>query len=159
MKTGMIIALAVMVSTPTPKENYFAGVSPGIAEVILHCMERGDYYRHLDFNGDGSLNIADYYSVLRRYNDNLKYGNEITLDTETILDIAWENYSYGIDRALFISDDLLYYEIEKVNDEACRMYEVTVTEKSEAVIRYEFKDYADTVIVSIDPITETIQVQ
>lgn len=41
----------------------------------------------------------------------------------------------------------------------CRQYDLTVTEKSEAVIYYEFEDFADTVTVSIDPITEVIRVQ
>lgn len=105
------------------------------------------------------MNLADAVGVLHKYETNVRDGNELALDLDTIYDIGWENLSKNLDREDFIENELLYYEIERVNDEPCRQYDLTVTEKSEAVIYYEFEDFADTVTVSIDPITEVIRVQ
>lgn len=43
--------------------------------------------------------------------------SELELDLDTIYDIGWENLSENLDREDFIENELLYYEIERVNDE------------------------------------------
>lgn len=155
-----IFVAAALVSTPTPAPNYTSWISPDIAEIVTEFVLDGKMYTHLDFNGDGALNIADVVGISKRYQDNITYGNEITLDVETIQDVIWENFTTErIPRQEFIDNILLYYEIDKVNGKLCRSYELTVSEITEARIYFEFEDYSDTITVKIDPFTETIQVQ
>ena len=155
MKTTLIL-LAALTATQQP---FIDAVSPETSQLIVDYLVSGKSFSWLDYNGDGEMNLADAVGVLRKYETNVRDGNELELDLDTIYDIGWENFSENLDREDFIENELLYYEIERVNDEPCRQYDLTVTEKSEAVIYYEFEDFADTVTVSIDPITEVIRVQ
>lgn len=155
MKTTLILLVA-LTATPQP---FLDAVSPETSQLIVDYLVSGKSYVWLDYNGDGEMNLADAVGVLHKYETNVRDGNELELDLDTIYDIGWENLSENLDREDFIENELLYYEIERVNDKPCRQYDLTVTEKSEAVIYYEFEDFADTVTVSIDPITEVIRVQ
>lgn len=155
MKTTLIL-LAALTATPQP---FIDAVSPETSQLIVDYLVSGKSYAWLDYNNDGEMNLADAVGVLHKYETNVRDGNELELDLDTIYDIGWENLSENLDREDFIENELLYYEIERINDEPCRRYDLTVTEKSEAVIYYEFEDFADTVTVSIDPITEVIRVQ
>lgn len=158
MKAGLIFIVAALTSSPQPAPNYYSWIAPEISEIVVNCIIQGRSYSHLDFNGDGELTIADAVGISRRYQDNVKYGNEITLDSETIYDIGWENFSDGIERQEFI-ENLLYYEIDTVNGTPCRQYELTVSEVTEARIYYEFETYSDTITVTLDPYKEYIQVK
>lgn len=159
MKT-LFIALAMLAGTPQPAENYHSWISPEISDIIIDKVINEEYYEHLDFNGDGELTIADAVGVSKRYQDNCTYGNEITLDEETIIDIAWENFTTErMEREDFVDNLMFYYEIDFVNKKPCRQYELTVSEITTANIYYEFAD--DTmgnVTVEINPFEETVRV-
>lgn len=148
MKTmGIFLALA-LTSSPMPSGNYYASVSPDIADEIQELVIREEYREYLDFNGDGKLSMADVVGVRKRYQDNCRYGNELTLDSETVDAIVVENYS----------ESLIYWEIDRVNGQLCRQYELTVSEVTGAEIYLEFEDFSETVKVEINPFTETITV-
>ena len=148
MKTiGIFLALA-LTSSPMPADNYYSWISPEIADEITELVISGEYREYLDFNGDGILSIADVVGVRKRYQDNCRYGNELTLDSETVNAIVLENYS----------ESPIYWEIDRVNGQLCRQYELTVSEVSSAEIYLEFENFSETVKVEINPFTETITV-
>ena len=62
-----IFVAAALVSTPTPAPNYTSWISPDIAEIVTEFVLDGKMYTHLDFNGDGALNIADVVGISKRY--------------------------------------------------------------------------------------------
>lgn len=156
MLTEMCLIAAI--AKPIPAENYTSWISPAVADIVQQYVIDGKFYNHLDFNGDGELSIADVVGISKRYQDNVQYGNEITLDYETIIDIGWENFSESLDREYFTENELLYWEICRVNDVPCRQYELTVSEISEAEIYFEFEESAESVTVRLNPYEETIQV-
>lgn len=148
MKTiGIFLALA-LTSSPMPSENYYASVSPDIADEITELVISGEYREYLDFNGDGKLSMADIVGVAKRYQDNCRYGNELTMDSETVNAIVLENYS----------ESPIYWEIDRVNGQLCRQYELTVNEVTNAELYLEFEEFSETVKVEINPFTETITV-
>lgn len=148
MKTiGIFLALA-LTSNPMPADNYYSWISPEIADEIQELVISGEYREYLDFNGDGKLSMADVVGVRKRYQDNCRYGNELTLDSETVDAIVVENYS----------EAPIYWEIDRVNGQLCRQYELTVSEVTSAEIYLEFEDFSETVKVEINPFTETITV-
>lgn len=148
MNTLSIFVAMALTTSPMPSENYFAEISPNIATEIQELVLDGEYRQYLDFNGDGQLNMADVVSVRKRYQDNIRYGNEITLEKETVYDIVLENYT----------DELIYWEIDRINGQLCRQYELTVSEVTEAEIYVEFESYSDTIMVEVNPFTETVTV-
>ena len=139
-----IMTAAALVAAP----NYYAEISPETAMEIQELVLDGEYREYLDFNGDGELNIADVVGVSRKYQDNCRYGNEITLDREAVNDIVLENYA----------DDLIYWEIYRVNGNLTRQYELTASEIMTAEIYVEFESYGDNIIVEVNPFTEMITV-
>ena len=143
----MLIAIATA-ATLVAAPNYYAAISPETATEIQELVLNGEYRAYLDFNGDGELNIADVVGVSRKYQDNCRYGNEITLDREAVNDIVMENYA----------DDLLYWEIYRVNGNLTRQYELTASEITTAEIYVEFENYGDSIIVEVNPFTEMITV-
>lgn len=148
MKTiGIFLALALS-SSPMPSGNYYASISPDIADEITELVISGEYREYLDFNGDGKLSIADVVGVRKRHQDNCKYGNKITMDRGTVEAIVMENYT----------DEAIYWRIDRINGQLCRQYELTVSEVSSAEIYLEFEDFSETVKVEINPFTETITV-
>lgn len=148
MTAGIFIALA-LTSSPTPAANYYAEISPQITAEIQNCIINDEYRQHIDFNGDGNLTIADAVGVAKRYQDNMSYGNSITVDSEVIHSIATENYP----------DDLIYYEIDFVNGELTeRQYEITVSDVTEISIYFEFSETSETIHVIADPFTESVTV-
>lgn len=155
----MLLEICTALAMATvPAENYNSWFSPEIAEVVKQYAIDGKYYTFLDYNGDGDLNIADVVGISRHYKNNVKYGNEIMLDTQTIYDIAWENYSSNMNRADFLENDLLYYEIMAINGKPCRYYDITVTEVTEVTLYFEFADHSDSIDVRLDPFKEMIRV-
>lgn len=141
----MVVALT---SSPAPAENYHSWISPEIADIIQECVINEEYREYLDFNGDGELNMADVVGVRKRYQDNCRYGNTITLDSDTVEAIVAENYS----------DPLIYWEVYRVGNDNCRQYEVSVSETTEIFLWVEFENYGETIKVEADPYTETITV-
>lgn len=148
MKTlGIFLALA-LTSSPMPSGNYYASVSPDIADEITELVISGEYRGYLDFNGDGILSMADAVGVAKRYQDNCKYGNKITMDRETVEAIVMENYT----------DEAIYWEIDRINGQLCRQYELTVDDITTAEIYLEFSGFSECVTVELNPYTETITV-
>ena len=148
MKTALIFTVLALTTSPMPSENYYASVSPEIATEIQELVINGEYREYLDFNGDGILSMADVVGVSKRYQDNITYGNEITLDRDVVLSIAEENYS----------DELIYWEIDRINDELTRQYELTASEIMTVEIYLEFEYFAECVLVEVNPFTEIITV-
>lgn len=149
MKTALIFLVMAATASPQPAPNYYASFAPEVAEEMQELVISGEYRAYLDFDGNGVLNIADVVSVKKRYQDNRKHGNEITLDREAIEAIAAENYP----------DSLIYWEVDRVNGELCRQYELTASEIIEAEIYLEFETYCDTVKVELNPYTEVVRVK
>lgn len=145
---ALIFAAIALTSSPQPAPNYYAEISPTVSAEIQQLVLDGQYREYLDFNGDGNLNIADVVGVEKRYQDNCSYGNEITLDSETVYAIAEENYT----------DDLLYWEIYRADGELTRQYELTAADIMTAEIYLEFEEYSESVTVEINPYTEIITV-
>lgn len=145
---ALIFAALALTSSPQPAPNYYAEISPAVSAEIQELVLDGQYREYLDFNGDGNLNIADVVGVEKRYQDNCTYGNEITLDRETVQAIAEENYT----------DDLLYWEIYRADGELTRQYELTAADIMTAEIYLEFEEYSESVTVEINPYTEIITV-
>ena len=148
MKTALIFTALALTTSPIPSENYYASVSPEIALEIQELVIDGEYRAYLDFNGDGVLNMADVVGVSKRYQDNITFGNEITLDRDVVYSIAEENYS----------EELIYWEIDRINNELTRQYELTASEIMTAEIYLEFEDFSECVLVEVNPFTETISV-
>lgn len=149
MKTALIFLVMAATASPQPAPNYYASFAPEVAEEIQELVISGEYRAYLDFDGNGVLNIADVVSVKKRYQDNCKHSNEITLDREAVEAIAAENYP----------DNLIYWEVDRINGELCRQYELTASEIIEAEIYLEFEDYCDTIKVELNPFTEVVRVK
>ena len=148
MKTALIFIALALTASPQPSENYFAEISPDIATEIQELVIDGQYREYLDFNGDGNLNIADVVGVSKRYADNCKYGNEITLDSEVIDSIISENYS----------EACIYWELDRIDGKLTRQYELTASEIMQAEIYIEFENSSECVMVEVNPFTESITV-
>ena len=148
MKTALIFLTLALTSSPSPSENYCSWISPEIADVIQECVLDGKYRQHLDFNGDGELTIADVVGVRKRYQDNCTYGNEITLDSEVVENIIAENYT----------ETPIYWEIDRVNGNLTRQYELTASEIMQAEIYVEFENNSDIIQVEINPFMEIVTV-
>ena len=148
MKVALIFMAFALTSSPQPAGNYFAEISPEIATEIQELVIDGEYREYLDFNGDGNLNIADVVGVSKRYADNCKYGNEITLDSEVIDSIVSENYS----------EACIYWELDRIDGKLTRQYELTASEIMQAEIYIEFENGSECVMVEVNPFTESITV-
>lgn len=153
MKTGLIfLILANLIGTPAPAENYSAPMGGEAAEYMLSEIIAENYSEQLDFNGDGQLNIADYYSTMRRYYVNTTEGNEVTADYETAYAIAENLYQ----------EEIIYWEYH-YPDEYGMNYgknaEMTATEVTEATLYIEFEDFGYYIPIEVDPFSETIRVK
>lgn len=100
MVSNIFLLLALQLTMPA--ENYNSWFSPEIASVVAEATINGEYYQHLDFNGDGVLNAVDAFSIYKRYTENETYGNELTVDEDTIYSIVEENYNM---------DDVMEWEL------------------------------------------------
>ena len=149
MKIATAFICLALHSSLMPAPNYYSWFSPEIANNIIECVVNDEYHEHLDFNGDGVLSVADAVGVLRRYYDNIEYGNELTVDGDTVQSIIEENYSV----------ECVQWEIDFVNDEPCRKYELTVNEITTANIYLIFEDdTTDNVAIEINPFEEIVRV-
>ena len=149
MKIATAFICLALHASLNPAPNYYSWFSPEIANNIIECVVNGEYHEHLDFNGDGVLSVADAVGVLRRYYDNIEYGNELTVDSDTVQAIIEENYSV----------ECVQWEIDFVNGEPCRKYELTVNEITTANIYLIFEDdTTDNVEIEINPFEEIVKV-
>ena len=127
---------------------YNSWYSPKIADTIMQDAAKHEYHAYLDYNGDGTEDVLDAISVLKRYYSNIENGNTITFDKDVMDRIAEEN---GI--------DYIYYEIDFIDDEATREYEYTADKVERIHIYYETEDIADGFYVVLNPFEETISVE
>jgi hypothetical protein len=145
--TSIFLAFA-LTSSPTPAPNYFSWISPEIADHITECIINREYHEYLDFNGDGELNIADVVGVRKRYQDNVKYGNKITVDSEVVQTIFDENVM-----------DVMYWEFDSVDNEITRQYEITADSIITADIYCELTDFStEHITIEINPFEEKVSV-
>ena len=70
------------------------------------------------------------------------------MNADVVYSIAEENYS----------EELIYWEIDRINNELTRQYELTASEIMTAEIYLEFEDFSECVLVEVNPFTETISV-
>jgi hypothetical protein len=144
--TATPIAYAIE-EKPMPADTYYSWYSPQIANNILQYIINEEYHPHVDFNGDGILTLSDAVSVYQRYNYNVKYGNTITLDENYINRVAEEN---GL--------NIIYWEIYKINNDACREYEYTANDITTVYVWYEEEEKGDSLIIELNPFEEKMQV-
>ena len=145
--TSIFLAFA-LTSSPAPAPNYYSWISPEIADHITECVINHEYHEYLDFNGDDELNIADVVGVRKRYQDNVKYGNEITVDSEVVQSIFDEN---GM--------DVMYWEFDSVDGEITRQYEISADSIITADIYCELTDFTtEHIVVEINPFEEYVGV-
>lgn len=148
MKTALIFMAFALTSSPTPADNYYSWISPEIADTITECVLNGEYREYLDFNGDGALSIADTVGVLKRYQDNIAYGNEITMDSKTVQAIFDEN---GM--------DVINWEIDEIEGEITREYSITTNCIIEADLYCELIDFStEHIRVQLNPFEERVTV-
>lgn len=146
---SVFCAFALSVSTlPNPADNFFSWFSPETAQATLDYAANGEYHPHLDYNGDGVLSVSDAVCIFRRYQENCDYGNEITVDGETVDAIVCENYDVPC----------IYWEFDFVDGVPCRQYEVTTDKIVTANIYLEFEDFCDNVTIEINPFQEIAKV-
>ena len=144
-----IFAAFALTSSPVPAPNYYSWISPEIADYITERVINGEYHEYLDFNGDGKLNIADVVGVCKRYQDNIKYGNEITIDKEIVEEIIEQNFS----------DTCIYWEFDRVGENITRQYSITTNSIITADIYFEFKDFSTRhVEIEINPFEEIAKI-
>ena len=145
--TSIFLAFA-LTSSPAPAPNYYSWISPEIADHITECVINHEYHEYLDFNGDGELNIADVVGVRKRYQDNVRYGNEIIVDSEVVQSIFDEN---GM--------DVMYWEFDSVDGEITRQYEISADSIITADIYCELTDFTtEHIVVEINPFEEYVGV-
>lgn len=140
MVTGIFLAMAL--HTTMPAENYNSWFSPEIASVVADATVNGEYYQHLDFNGDGVLNAVDTFSIYKRYTENETYGNELTVDEDTIYSIVEENYNL---------DDVVEWELMGYDNKFSEMSNVDL------LVRMD-DGSAEMLTLVINPIEERITV-
>lgn len=144
---NVFVALALTASMPAA--NFHSWFAPEIADSIVKEVVNEEYHEHLDYNGDGELDILDAIGVMKRYNENIENGNEITLDEETVQAIIEENYK----------KECIYWEIDFIDNQPCRKYEYTADKITTANIYLEFEDDTiDNVKVEINPFKEIVSV-
>ena len=149
MKIATAFICLALYASLNPAPNYYSWFSPEIANNIIECVVNGEYHEHLDFNGDGVLSVADAVGVLRRYYDNIEYGNELTVDSETVQSIIEENYTV----------ECVQWEIDFIDGQPCRKYELTVDKITTANIYLIFEDdTTDNVEIEINPFEEIVKV-
>lgn len=143
------VFVALALTTSMPAANFHSWFAPEIADSIVKEVVNEEYHEHLDYNGDGKLDILDAIGVMKRYNENIENGNKITLDEETVQAIIEENYK----------TECVYWEIDFIDSIPCRKYEYTTDKITSANIYLEFEDDTiDNIEVEINPFKEIVSV-
>lgn len=143
--TIFCVSALTISSLPNPADNYCSWFSPEVADCVCEYVANNEYHPHVDYNGDNALTISDAVSIARRYQENVDYGNEITIDAETVEAIIEENYNIPC----------IYWEFDKVDNKIVRQYEVTTDRIIIADIYFEFEDFStDHVTIEINPFQE-----
>lgn len=150
----VFLILAALAGAPQPAPEFRAPISAETAAAMLEAItgsEEAAPDPALDFNGDGALNIADFYGISRRAYINTHEQTAVTVDAETVEAIAAELYPEDI-------QSYFYYEFDHINGDLCREYEATADEITTARIYFEFENWSTTHRAEINPKTETITI-
>lgn len=151
----IFLILAALTGAPQPAPAYKQPIGgETVAAMLEQIIDNGGEAPAepaADFNGDGALNIADYYSSARRHYINTHEHTEITIDAEAVEAIAAELYPEDI-------QSYFYYEFDIINGDLCREYETTAAEIITARIYFEFEDWSTSHRAEINPYTETITI-
>lgn len=150
----IFLILAALAGAPTPADSFRAPISTDTAAAMLDTITSGEEAPTdpaQDFNGDGALNIADFYGISRRHYINTHEQTAVTVDAETVEAIAAELYPE-------VTQSYFYYEFDMINGELCRAYEATADEITTARIYFEFDDWSASAAAEINPHAETITI-
>lgn len=142
--TNVFCAFAAILTVAAPAPSFCSWIAPEIADHICQAVADGEYLSYLDYNGDGKLTLADAVLVRRRYQHNITYGNELTIDKETVKEIIEENYS----------DEVIYWEFDEIDCMPTRQYSITTNKITEVNLYLEFENYCDNVRIEINPFKE-----
>lgn len=137
---------------PIPADNYYSWYSEEIAESIMETAVANEYYPHLDFNGDGVLSVVDAVSVRKCYIYNVLNGNTMHFGESDVMEIVAENFKPEEYNEYF------YYEIDFVNGECCRAYEMDFSETAYIHVYMEMNEKTTDFSVLIRPTEESYQV-
>lgn len=140
----VFVVYSVLIGTPNPQPNY--GNLPTTEDTItdvMECVLDDTYKIHMDFNADCELNLADVVAISKRKTEVEQY-NEITIDSELINELFEVN-----------SIAPTYWEIDKINNDVVRQYEVITDKEITVDIYFELENGNGNVTLTINPNTET----
>lgn len=120
------------------------GVSPQTADLIMHHSATGAYDARYDADGDGMETTLDAIRVLKRYYYNVDNKATMTLDETNIYDLL----------SVETNEEVLYWEIDFIDDEPCRKYEYTATDEIRLHVYYETQSECSGFAVVMNPFTE-----
>lgn len=146
MNIAAICISALIISAPM--ENYFAEISPEIADTVKNCIINGEYREYLDYNGDGNLTISDAVCIEKRYQNNCIYGNSLEFTGDDVREIIAENYA----------EYPIQWEICSVNGDPCCCYDITVSEITDINILFEWENQSEIIKVELNPYAEIYKV-
>lgn len=128
---------------------FHATVSPETAVTIMEYAVNEEYHEFLDFNGDGELSVVDAVGVLVRYNNNISCGNSYVVNEEEVMEIISENWN----------DDVMYWEIDFVEDDVRRMYEFIADKVTSFHVYIEFENYSAGFWGVVNPFEEYVGIE
>lgn len=150
MKFAMIMTAMAMMSAPSNTFNSW--FSPETATSCLEMAVNNEYTPCLDYNGDGVLSTVDAIAINKRYHLNCENGNSMTFGESEVMRVVEEN--------LNPSDysDYFYYEIDFIENESCREYEIEVNDTINIHVYCEVNDSIFQFTACINPFEESITV-
>lgn len=122
------------------------GFSPQTAELITAHNAKGTYDARYDFDGDGEETVLDAIKVLKRYYENIDNNATITINEEIMETLLRQE----------TDEEVLYWEIDFIDDEPCRKYEYTTAEEIRIHVYYETENECSGFQVVMNPFTEQI---
>lgn len=140
----IFVLYSALIGAPNPHPNY--GNLPTTEDTItdvMECVLDDTYKFHMDFNADFKLNLADVVSISKRKAEVEQY-NEVKLESKLIDELFEVN-----------SIIPTYWEIDKIDDDVVRQYEVTTDKEITVDIYFELENGNGNVTLTINPNTET----
>lgn len=150
--SSLVVATALSFSKPIPANDYHSWYSEEIAKSIMMNVVSNEYYPHLDFNGDNELSVVDAVAVRKRYLYNKLNGNTMHFGESDVMEIIVENFRSEE------YDEYFYYEIDFVNGECGRAYEMDFSEITSIHVYIEMNNEVSGFDVIVNPIEEIYSV-
>lgn len=127
--------------------TFTMGFSPATAQTIVsHVVNEASYDVRYDADGDGQETMADAIAVIKRYHYNIKNDATITLDEATMETLLAEE----------TNEEVIYWEIDFIEDTPCRKYEYTADEETRLHVYYETESECSGFAVVMNPFTGLI---